>query len=394
MDGDFHFLAGLTAQHGPLQVERASDRTLAHGGNHVAGLEPAFRRRAGLGHVGHDQLPGRSRSQRLGHDAVPGIGQPLGAHQVGRHSQSNVDGDGKTDSLSAGSNRHVDADHFAVGIQQRSAGVAGVDAGVGLNQVVVTLGVAHLHDAMQGADDAARDRVRIAVRIADRHHRFAGHQVGRRANVDHRQLATGVNLDDGQIGLGVVRLQRGHHGALVGQGDLNLAHAVDDVKVRENVSAGVDNHAGAHAVDVLRAVSAAIAFVGRLHGRLSVDGDDRGPRLLHDFDRRRDSQIRSVGASGQHAAGHQSQTHFPGQANKPAACAMVHGGKHLRMDGMCKVCEFGASGFGGRTRTDVVGRNVDRPGRRMGIRRGMVGPNKRPRFTRFAGGNRDKACAM
>ena len=47
--------------------------------------------------------------------------------------------------LGAGSHRHVDADHLAVDVQQRSAGIAGIDAGVGLDQIVVTLRIAHLH---------------------------------------------------------------------------------------------------------------------------------------------------------------------------------------------------------------------------------------------------------
>ncbi|MNI86896.1 hypothetical protein D3C73_1440330 [compost metagenome] len=43
----------------------------------------------------------------------------------------------KADSLGFGIHRRVDAHHLAVQIKQRSAGIAGVNGGVGLEQVLV-----------------------------------------------------------------------------------------------------------------------------------------------------------------------------------------------------------------------------------------------------------------
>ena len=172
------------------------------------------------------------------------------------HRDDLVDGDGEADALRAGADGHVDADHLAVDVQQRPARVAGIDAGVGLDQVVVELGVAHLDRAVQRADDAAGDRVLVAVGVADRDDRLARHQVGGGAERHHRQRRAGVDLDDGQIGFHVAGHQLGDVPLAVGQGDEDFADAVDHVIIGDDVAAGVDHHAGAHAVDAAAGVGA------------------------------------------------------------------------------------------------------------------------------------------
>ena len=59
----------------------------------------------------------------------------------------------------------------------------------------------------------------------------------------------GVDLDDGQVGFHVAGHQLGDMPLAVGQGDEDFMDAVDHVMVGHDVSAGVDDHAGAHAVD-------------------------------------------------------------------------------------------------------------------------------------------------
>ena len=126
-----------------------------------------------------------------GDDAVPIAFQPFDRQQLGRGAHRLIDGNRKADPLGAGPHGDVQADHLAVDIQQRTARVAGIDAGVGLDQVVVALRIADLHRAMQGADDAARDRVFIAVGVAHRDHRFADHQIAGGADGDDRQFLSG-----------------------------------------------------------------------------------------------------------------------------------------------------------------------------------------------------------
>src|SRR6201999_2098144 len=61
--------------------------------------------------------------------------------------------------------QRVDADDFAFEVEQRAAGIAAVDGGVGLDVVVVR----SLADvAVARRDDAGRDRAAEAERVADR----------------------------------------------------------------------------------------------------------------------------------------------------------------------------------------------------------------------------------
>ena len=74
----------------------------------------------------------------------------------------NVDGDGKADARSFFYAHSDDTDHFAFGIEQRPAGVAGIDRRVGLDQLLqkscTPLG-GHLQRPIHRADDAASDGV-------------------------------------------------------------------------------------------------------------------------------------------------------------------------------------------------------------------------------------------
>ena len=56
----------------------------------------------------------------------------------GNSSFDQIDRDGETDAhIAAGTakNRGIDADHFAAQIDQRPAGITGIDRGVGLNKI-------------------------------------------------------------------------------------------------------------------------------------------------------------------------------------------------------------------------------------------------------------------
>ena len=77
-----------------------------------------------------------------------------------------------------GGDRGVDADDLALEVDQRPAGVAGVDGGVGLDRVDVgavaaAALVAGGHRPVLRADDAAGDGAGQAQRRADRHDRVA-----------------------------------------------------------------------------------------------------------------------------------------------------------------------------------------------------------------------------
>ncbi|MPN55139.1 hypothetical protein SDC9_202818 [bioreactor metagenome] len=74
---------------------------------------------------------------RLHRNTDPG---PYPVHtrfQILQHIQYRAAGNSKTDALGSGVYRRIDADNFAVEVQHRTAGVAGVDGGVGLQQVLI-----------------------------------------------------------------------------------------------------------------------------------------------------------------------------------------------------------------------------------------------------------------
>ena len=70
---------------------------------------------------------------------------------------------------------------LAVHVEQRAAGVAAVDGGVGLDEVVVGAGI---DVAVARRDDADRDRAAEPERIADRHHPVADAERIRIAELD------------------------------------------------------------------------------------------------------------------------------------------------------------------------------------------------------------------
>ena len=67
----------------------------------------------------------------------------------------------------------VDADYLAGGVDERAAGVAGVDRGVGLDRGLAGAVVAEAGLAVDGADDAGGHRSFQAERGADGQHRVA-----------------------------------------------------------------------------------------------------------------------------------------------------------------------------------------------------------------------------
>ncbi len=73
---------------------------------------------------------------------------PPQRHQIVQHRLGRVYRDGKTDARALadiGSDQGVDADHFAVPVEQRAAGITGIDGRVGLDSVINLHAVGFLH---------------------------------------------------------------------------------------------------------------------------------------------------------------------------------------------------------------------------------------------------------
>ena len=78
-----------------------------------------------------------------------------------------VDGDGEANALGAADDGGVDADDTAVRIDERSAGVAGVERGVGLDHVFDRATALAAQRPTEGGDDAGGDGRLEAERVAD-----------------------------------------------------------------------------------------------------------------------------------------------------------------------------------------------------------------------------------
>ena len=122
------------------------------------------------GRVRQANLRGQIRSNRIGHDTQRWPLDPPVAGQIVQHCLGRVDWDGKSYSRTlvraVRGDHRVDADHLAVRVQQRAAGVARIDGRVGLDSILDGRAFRGSNRA-DGADDAAGHRAVEAEGIAD-----------------------------------------------------------------------------------------------------------------------------------------------------------------------------------------------------------------------------------
>ncbi len=198
-------------------------------------------------------------SEQLLHDA---------AHEIDRYGEPETLGHG----LVAGhaEHRRIDADELAACVDERSAGVAGVDGGVGLNEVLERRD-AEL-PAARRADDAHGHRLAQAQRVADRENDVADLEGIRPAEADFGQVGQ-VDLQQRELGVGVRADQRGHGHAAVGQLHANLVGVANDVIVRDDVAGAVDDDAGAERPAAERQPA---QVARRVVDALRIDGGDGG----------------------------------------------------------------------------------------------------------------------
>ncbi len=191
----------------------------------------------------HAEPPARdvTRREELRHDVADG-----------------VDGDGEADALALRVDGRVDADDLAAQVEERPAAVAGVDAGVGLDEVVVGAGADR---AALGADDAHRHRVAEAEGVADGDDVLADAQRLARAERGDGQIGWGVlELEDGDVEAHVLADDLRPVLAVVGELHLHLVGVVDHVRVGHDVTLRVDQEARAERLLLLDLVAVALAL--------------------------------------------------------------------------------------------------------------------------------------
>ena len=142
--------------------------------------------------------------------------------------------------------RRIDADHFPVHVDQRTAGIAGIDGCVGLNERLELLASDNI--ASFGGNNAGGDGLLQTEGAADGQHPVADlHTVGI-PQLGRLQRMTGawLDFDDGEVGFTVAA----NNFAVVGlrislQLHSDAIGAFDDVLIGHNIAFGVNNHAGA-----------------------------------------------------------------------------------------------------------------------------------------------------
>ena len=194
------------------QIVAVLDRAAVDGGDDVARLEPALVGWA----AGLNFLHQHAVLEAV--DAIDGAGQSLvrnwmpmeprvtlwlGLIEIVVDRDHGVRRHGEADALVAGRLRvdgRVDADYFAVHVQQRAAGVAGIDGRVGLDEVLELAARAGLDGAVLGGDDAGGHGLRQRKRAADGFNPVAHLRVVGVAQLHGGQGGVGIDLDHGQIG--------------------------------------------------------------------------------------------------------------------------------------------------------------------------------------------------
>ena len=130
--------------------------------------------------------------------------------QLAEHPRRGLDADREADALRARDDRGVDADHAAAPVEQRPAGVAGVERRGVLDDAVDQAAVAAAQRAAERRDHAGRHRRLEAERVADRDDELAE---ARRAGAVDRRYGTAavargerrrIDLDQREVGRRIV----------------------------------------------------------------------------------------------------------------------------------------------------------------------------------------------
>ena len=167
-------MADFFGQNFPLQVGREFDRLAIDLGDHIAGHQLAHLRRGTRLHTSHDHTPRSSLKSPLPLlqilEAGYGNTQPRTAHvslrdELARYFFCGIDGNSKANAAIDPADERVDADHATFNIAERSAAIAGIDGGIGLEIFIVV--AAEAEGASLCAHNAKGERVGKLHRRAD-----------------------------------------------------------------------------------------------------------------------------------------------------------------------------------------------------------------------------------
>src|SRR5215203_187431 len=144
-------LARPALDHGARQVVRVAHAPTGHRHDHIAAPQSSARGRSSLDRVGHAGAAGAAGGDHA-EIAAPNLTVAL---ELRGHASQRVDRDREGDPVTAALGEH--ADHLSVRVEQRTAGVAGVDRGVGLDRVPDRRAVGRVDLAPHRGHDTSRD---------------------------------------------------------------------------------------------------------------------------------------------------------------------------------------------------------------------------------------------
>src|SRR6185312_13323611 len=147
---DFHRdgRTGSRAGYFELQTATVGNRMVVEFDDDIAVLQTSFVRRTIRNHVANQRalvvfeikLAGEIGCEALNHHAEITAGDVTGLDEAFHHGPSEIGRNGEADTLIAAGTAQdggVDADQTAINIDKRTAGIAGVDGGIGLDEVFI-----------------------------------------------------------------------------------------------------------------------------------------------------------------------------------------------------------------------------------------------------------------
>ena len=167
------------------------------------------------------------------------------AHEIGNDPLRRIDGYGKARRVGTRDDGRVHADNAAPAVEERTAGIAGVQRGVGLYDVLDQAAGRRPQGPAQGADHTGRDRRLQAEGIAHGNDKLPDAQGIQIAKLDWREApAPAMHPDKRGIRIRIAANEIGRSGAAVGKQNLDRTRALNDVIVGQHIAVGRDNKAG------------------------------------------------------------------------------------------------------------------------------------------------------
>ena len=151
-------------------------------------------------------------------------------------------GDGESDAGVEAADHGVDTDNLAINVDEGAAAVAGVNGGVGLDEILIEGRVVDEPVAALGAYVADGEGVVETIGGSDGDGEFTDADVGGLGELGGAQVF-GVDFNDSKVGLGVDATEAGGVFAAIGGDDLETCGVLDNMAVGEDVAVGSYNNA-------------------------------------------------------------------------------------------------------------------------------------------------------